>query len=87
MGCVLYQLACLHPPFTGENIMALNNSIIHKGYKPLPHIYSAAFVKLVDSLLEKKPERRLDVKEALGLIPEAIKVQYELRELQIERDS
>ena len=83
---MLYQLACLHPPFTGENINALNNSIIHKGFKPLPHIYSAAFVKLVDSLLEKKPDRRVSVKEALGLIPQVIKVQYELRELQLERD-
>lgn len=78
---MLYQLSCLHPPFTGESILALNNSIIHKGFKPLPHIYSSAFVKLIDSLLEKKPEKRLDVKEALSLIPENIKVQYELREL------
>ncbi len=66
--------------------MALNNSIIHKAYKPLPPIYSSHFASLIDRLLEKKPEKRLDIKGALDFIPSSIKMQYELRELQIERE-
>lgn len=60
-GCVLYQLASLHPPFKGENILALNNCILHKPYKELPPIFSAGFHNLVDCLLDKNPEKRVTV--------------------------
>jgi len=39
-GCVLYHLATLEAPFTGENLIALGFNIVHKFPRPLPSFYS-----------------------------------------------
>ena len=36
IGCVLYHLACLEPPFSGDNLISLGNNIVNKHPKNLP---------------------------------------------------
>mmetsp|Transcript_12257 Transcript_12257/g.12060 ORF Transcript_12257/g.12060 Transcript_12257/m.12060 type:complete len:110 (-) Transcript_12257:80-409(-) len=36
IGCAIYHLACLEPPFQGENLITLGNNIVNKKPKALP---------------------------------------------------
>jgi len=55
IGCAIYHLACLEPPFQGDNLISLGNSIVNKKPKALPQIYSSKFVNFLDKFLAKKP--------------------------------
>ena len=54
-GCSLYHLACLEPPFTGETLAALGNSIQFARPKPLPPVYSRQLIAFIEALLQKLP--------------------------------
>jgi NIMA (never in mitosis gene a)-related kinase len=68
-GCALYHLACLEPPFHGDNLVTLGNAIAHKKPKPVPHVYSNKFQTFVERLLKKNPRDRPTALEAIGMIP------------------
>ena len=40
IGCVLYHLAALRPPFYSENLVSLGYNIVHKFPSKLPKQYS-----------------------------------------------
>ena len=73
-GCSLYHLCMLDPPFSGDNLITLGNSIVKGTPKPIPSQYSTDLVLFIDKLLSKKPERRPSAKEAMGMIPKDIMV-------------
>lgn len=56
VGCALYHLACLEPPFSGDNLITLGNAIANKKPKPIPHVYSSKFRNFVEILLSKNPK-------------------------------
>lgn len=74
VGCSLYHLAALEPPFSGDNLIALGNNICKTKHKDIPKIYSKELKYLIDSLMNKKPEERPTAVEALKLIPGYISV-------------
>lgn len=71
-GCSLYHLACLDPPFIGDNLIVLGNNIVKGKPKPLPSQYSENLSKFIDKMLSKRPEKRPTAREALELIPKDI---------------
>ena len=73
VGCALYHLASLEPPFQGDNLITLGNNIVNKKPKPLPQIYSSKFNNFIDRLLAKKPFDRPSAREAVMLIPSFVK--------------
>ncbi len=58
LGVMLYEMACLHPPFSGNNIMALMNDILHGDRQPVPPKYSPAVGRLIDRMLQQNPRAR-----------------------------
>ena len=52
---------------------------MHKQHEPLPIIYSDTFCSLVDELLEKKPDKRLNIASALQKIPYDVKKEYNIK--------
>ena len=36
LGCVLYEMCALHPPFPSGNILNLGHKIVHAQYDPIP---------------------------------------------------
>jgi NIMA (never in mitosis gene a)-related kinase len=66
---VIYHLATLEPPFTGDNLIALGSSIVNKAPKALPACYSQKLGNFVDWLLAKKPGDRPVPRDALKFIP------------------
>jgi serine/threonine protein kinase len=73
MGCVLYHIICLQPPFKGDNLIALGNSIVHQEPKPLPSIYSSRLQNFIFKLIAKKVYDRPSVGEVLKLLNEFLK--------------
>lgn len=67
LGCILYELAALHPPFEAKSWLSLIMKIQKGEYEPLPQIYSARLVELVGKLLDKDPLRRPTAIEILEL--------------------
>ena len=48
IGCALYHMACLEPPFQADNLITLGNMIVNKKPKQIPHVYSSKFRSFVD---------------------------------------
>ena len=76
IGCAIYHLACLEPPFQGDNLITLGNSIVNKKAKPLPQIYSSKMQNFIDKFLIKKASERPTAKECVQLIPTFVKNSY-----------
>ena len=59
LGCVLYSLLALRPPFDGSNPIVVASKIVEGKYPPLAGApYSQQLLGLVPWLLERDPERR-----------------------------
>jgi serine/threonine protein kinase len=69
LGCSLYHLASLEPPFGGDNLITLGNNIVKTKHKSISSQYSKELSYIVDRLLNKKPEKRPTSKEAIAMIP------------------
>ncbi|CDW91219.1 protein kinase domain containing protein [Stylonychia lemnae] len=73
VGCAIYHLACLEPPFQGDNLITLGNNIVNKKHKQLPQIYSNKLSNFIDRFLAKKASERPSAREAVQLIPTFVK--------------
>lgn len=69
IGCALYHLCSFEPPFIGNNLIILGNTIVHKKPKGIPKNYSAKLSLFIEKLLAKSPENRPSAKEGLRMIP------------------
>jgi NIMA (never in mitosis gene a)-related kinase len=58
LGCVLYQLMTLRPPFTGRNMNQLLIAIVRGHFPPMPARYSYELRQTVATMLRKNPEDR-----------------------------
>ncbi|EAZ51608.1 NIMA-related kinase 5 [Cryptosporidium parvum Iowa II] len=65
-GCVLYELTCLKPPFSGDSLLSLAWKISFQEIEPLPSCYSSNLFKLIQSLLSRDPILRPDPLEILN---------------------
>ncbi|XP_077295438.1 nimA-like kinase [Arctopsyche grandis] len=73
MGCILYELCCLHRAFQASSLSALVNKIMQGDYKPVPSGYSKEMCNLITLLLNKNPENRPVAKEVKDIwIPKII---------------
>jgi len=59
VGCCLFHLAALEPPFLGENIQVLGTKIINDQPKKLSNEYSDKLSNfIINILLQKDPNSR-----------------------------
>ncbi|CAK89913.1 unnamed protein product (macronuclear) [Paramecium tetraurelia] len=63
LGCIVFQLATLEPPFQGENLITLGYSIVNHSPKPLPSQYSSQLSQFISKLLEKIPALRPSIQQ------------------------
>jgi len=59
LGCVVYELAKLEPPFQGNSLMQLRRAVQTGRYPPLPSSYSPQLARIVAQMLVVDPNRRL----------------------------
>eukprot|EP00391_Amoebophrya_sp_Ameob2_P001800 CAMPEP_0179004328 /NCGR_PEP_ID=MMETSP0795-20121207/13233_1 /TAXON_ID=88552 /ORGANISM="Amoebophrya sp., Strain Ameob2" /LENGTH=934 /DNA_ID=CAMNT_0020698557 /DNA_START=391 /DNA_END=3195 /DNA_ORIENTATION=+ len=61
LGCLLYLLTALEPPFFGQNLIQLGNDIVRRNPRSLSGTYSNEWRTLVMQLLTKRPQERPDI--------------------------
>lgn len=68
LGCVIYSLAKLQPPFQAENLITLGMQIVSKTPEPIPLIYSEQLSDFILKLLSKQPIDRPGISAVLTMI-------------------
>lgn len=76
VGCSLYHLCALEPPFLGENSILLGNSIIKNEPKQINNIYTKELWLFISNLLNKKPDDRPNTNKCYEFIPDKIISSY-----------
>ena len=69
LGCLIYTIMQLRPPFRADNIYALAVDIVKKPPAPLPRSYSSKLRHLVSLMLEKIPDQRPSIKQLIQMFP------------------
>ena len=93
IGCVIYELCALRPPFKGKNLDELYINVCKGKIERISHIYSEDLWKMILMLLQVDVKRRVDCKEFLDskLIMKKIKEMKEnnseYKDLEINKNS
>ena len=58
LGCVLYEMICLHPPFRAQNMEGLYNKVIKGSFNRIPERFSNDLNSIVKLLLQVNAELR-----------------------------
>jgi NIMA (never in mitosis gene a)-related kinase len=71
LGCVVYELACLHSPFrkddTKMSLYDLFQTISKGEFVPVGERYSEELRTIVNSMIQVNPEKRLDIDQVVEL--------------------
>ena len=55
LGCVLYEIAALHPPFKASNMKSLYKKVVTSNYPPLQNRYSKDLCQVIEKMLMSNP--------------------------------
>lgn len=66
LGCVLYEMAALRPPFTAHDLSGLYKKICTGIFDRIPYIYSSDLQTVISSLLQLDPKKRPDTEQLLN---------------------
>ncbi|XP_068092287.1 serine/threonine-protein kinase Nek10 isoform X5 [Hyperolius riggenbachi] len=73
VGCILYQMAMLNPPFHSTNMLSLATKIVEAMYVPVPEdMYSEKVSNIIKSCLTSDADRRPDIVEVCALISDVM---------------
>lgn len=65
LGCILYEMCSLKPPFDASNMTGLIVKITRGEYEPIPEAYSKELSNFVAALLTVEASKRPTINEAL----------------------
>lgn len=66
MGCVLYEMAALRPPFTATDLQGLYRKVCAGFFDRIPMSYSNDLANTISSLLKVDPSKRPDTDQILS---------------------
>uniref|UniRef100_A0A8C4WDI3 non-specific serine/threonine protein kinase n=1 Tax=Gopherus evgoodei TaxID=1825980 RepID=A0A8C4WDI3_9SAUR len=67
LGCVLFEMCVLKPPFDGINLVSLFYKIVKGEYAAVPECYSEPLHGLIQTILEKCPGKRPSASSILNI--------------------
>lgn len=59
LGCVIYEMAALRPPFQANDMQGLFKKLIKGNYQKLPQHFSSDLAHVIDLMLQVSPKRRV----------------------------
>ncbi|XP_052258729.1 serine/threonine-protein kinase Nek10-like isoform X2 [Dreissena polymorpha] len=73
LGCILYQMCVLDPPFYNTNMLKLVTDIVQGIYKPVPDgLYSDRLVNLIKRCICPRADLRPDTEQLAGSLSDVI---------------
>jgi NIMA (never in mitosis gene a)-related kinase len=85
LGCIMYELACLSPPFEASNSLALAMKIKAGRYPKLPDRYSEDLSRSIKAMLTTEVSKRPTVDDLLQLPQIAIRIRERKNAQQINK--
>lgn len=67
LGCVIYEVAALKPPFTANDMDGLCQKVLRGKYKRIPDIYSKELSDVIGAMLQVNPRFRPSAEQLLQL--------------------
>lgn len=58
LGCIMYEMCALNPPFRAKSMKGLYNSVLSGMYPKVPTIYSEGLSQIIKILLNVNPVKR-----------------------------
>lgn len=65
LGCMVYELCALRPPFTGNDFPALKRAVLSGRYSSIPSKYSSQLGKTIGLMLKQDPRGRPSASQLL----------------------
>lgn len=81
LGCVIYELCALHPPFQAKSYTELQNKIKSGKYERVPEYYSDGLMSIIKSMIKVDMRDRMSTFELL----QDIQIRASRKALQLER--
>jgi len=66
LGCVIFELAALHPPFQASDMKSLYRKVTRGSIPKLPLFYSAELYAIIKMMLQVKPKHRPSAERLLS---------------------
>lgn len=66
LGCVLYEMAALRPPFVATDLQGLYKKVCAGLFERIPAVYSNDLASVISSLLKVDPDKRPNVEQLLA---------------------
>jgi NIMA (never in mitosis gene a)-related kinase len=66
VGCIMYELCTMFPPFKGTTLKELNNNVLRGVYMPVPNRYSFDLRKVIQMMLIVNPSKRIAVSDVIN---------------------
>ena len=67
LGCILYEMCTLKPPFQADSMEGLYKSVIKGVYNRIPSCFSKDLSNVISMMLQLKPSQRIDCDNILTL--------------------
>lgn len=67
LGCILYEMAGLKPPFRADTMEGLYKKVIKGDFERIPSCYSQDLSTIISLMLQVKPSQRISCDAILGL--------------------
>lgn len=75
LGCILYQMCVLKPPFYSDNMLSLVTKICSASYEPIPvGTYSDRMISVVKNCICESAEKRPDIVEVASAMADKLMV-------------
>lgn len=80
LGCIVYEMCTLKPPFRAENMEGLYKKVIKGVYDKLPARYSADLFECIKIMLHLQPSHRADCNKilSLGIMKEKLEEKFQV---------